>query len=126
MPSRRSEPSTTDTGGNDVPEARTDIEVSRLAESLATAQNLDADRAKRLAREIAEADEDIWQAALAWVGTGEMPTEPVIEGRTPASLSSWLSPSQTFTALMGLRIDPERTKSALRHSPHKMPRPRGT
>ncbi len=107
-------------------EGRTDIEVSRLAASLAKAQNLDPDHAERLARRVAEADEDIWQAALTWVSTGEMPSEPTVEGRTPARLSTRFSPSETFTILMALRIDPERAKSSLRHSPHNLPRPRET
>lgn len=109
-----------------MPEGRTGIEVSRLAESLARAQNLDPDRAERLARRIAEADEDIWQAALTWASTGEMPSEPTVEGETPAKLSLGLSPSRTFTALMALRIDPERAKSSLRHSSYNLPRPRET
>jgi hypothetical protein len=109
-----------------VPEGRTETEVSRLAESLATAQNLEADRAERLARRIAEADDDIWQAALTWASTGEMPAGPAIEDQTPATLSGRLSPSQTFTALMGLRTDPERAKSALRHSPGDLPRKKET
>jgi hypothetical protein len=102
--------------------SRTDIEVLRLAESLSRAQDLDTDRAGRLARRIADADDDIWQAALIWASTGEMPTEPTVEGQTPARLNARLSPSQTFTALMGLRTDPERAKSALRHSPGDLPR----
>jgi len=104
-----------------MPRSRTDIEISRLAESLSRAQHLEAGRAERLARRIAEADDDIWEAALSWAATGEMPTEPAIEGETPAGLSTRLSPSQTFTALMGLRIDPDRARSALRHSPHDLP-----
>ena len=107
-------------------ESRTDAEVSHLAESLILAQRLEADRAERLARRIAEADEDIWQAALTWARTGEMPAEPVIEGQTPARLSARLSPSQTFTALIGLRTDPERALSALRHSPDDLPRKKET
>jgi hypothetical protein len=99
-----------------MPEGRTDIEVSRLAESLANAQNLDPDRAERLARRIAEADEDIWQAALLWASTGEMPSGPTVEGRTPARLSIGLSPSQTFTTLMALRSirNARRARSAIR------------
>jgi hypothetical protein len=111
--------------GNDMPDTRTDTEVSLLAESLSRAQDLDADRAERLARRIAEADEDIWQAALTWASTGKMSAEPAIEGQTPATLSARLSPSQTFTALMGLRIDPERALSALRHSPDDLPGKKG-
>ena len=103
-------------------ESRTDTQISRLAESLSGAQDLDPGRAERLARRIAEADDDIWQAALTWARTGEMPAEPDVEGETPARLSARLSPSQTFTALMGLRDDPERAKSALRHSPNDLPR----
>lgn len=109
-----------------MPESRTDTEVSRLAESLSQAQRLEADRAERLARRIAEADDDIWEAALTWARTGEMPAEPVIEGQTPARLSARLSPSQTFTALMGLRIDPQRALSALRHSSDDLPRKKET
>jgi hypothetical protein len=105
-----------------VPDTRTDTEISRLAESLSRAQDLSADRAERLARRIAEADDDIWQSALAWAATGAMPAEPAIEGQTPATLSARLTPSQTFTALMGLRTDPERARSALRHSPNDLPR----
>jgi hypothetical protein len=105
-----------------MPDSRTDTEVSLLAKSLSRAQALDADRAERLARRIAEADDDIWRAALAWASTGEMPAEPAIEGQTPATLNARLSPSQTFTALMGLRTDPERALSALRHSPDDLPR----
>jgi hypothetical protein len=105
-----------------VPADRTDTEIFRLADSLARAQELAAERAERLARRIAEADDDIWNAALSWATTGEMPAEPVIEAQTPARLSARLSPSQTFTALMGLRIDPDRALSALHHSPHDLPR----
>ena len=109
-----------------MPKTRTDSEVSRLAESLSRAQHLEDERANRLARRIAEADDDIWAAALLWASTGEMPTEPAVEGQTPARLSTRLSPSQTFTALMGLRIDPDRARSALRHSPHDLPRTKVT
>jgi hypothetical protein len=103
-------------------ESRAETEVSRLAASLSRVQRLETDRAERLARRIAEGDDDIWEAALTWASTGEMPTEPAIEGQTPARLSARLSPSQTFTALIGLRSDPERALSALRHSPHDLPR----
>jgi hypothetical protein len=109
-----------------MPESRTDAEISRLTESFILAQHLEANRAERLARRIAEADDDIWQAALTWARTGEMPAGPVVEGQTPARLSARLSPSQTFTALIGLRTDPERALSALRHSSDDLPRKKET
>jgi len=107
-----------------MPKSRTDIEISLLAESLARAQRLDAGEAERLAHEIAEADDDIWEAALSWARTGEMPTEPDIEGQTPARLSKRFSPSMVFTALIGFRTEPRRARSALRHPLDNLPRPR--
>jgi len=53
--------------------SRTDADISLLAGSLSRAQQLEARRAERLAHRIAEADDDIWEAALSWARTGEMP-----------------------------------------------------
>lgn len=100
--------------------------MSRLVHRLAAVQGLDTDRAERLARRIAEADDDIWEAALLWSATGEMPDRPSVEEQSPEKLAERLSPSQVFTALMGLRADPERALSALRHSPNDLPRRKGT
>ncbi|HXL16393.1 MAG TPA: hypothetical protein VN961_02605 [Streptosporangiaceae bacterium] len=96
-------------------------DVQLLTEKLAAAQDLEAAHAGRLAQKISQADNDIWAAALQWAATGQMPAEPVIEGQNPALLSARLNPSQVFTALMGLRSDPERALSALRHFPRDLP-----
>jgi len=106
--------------------SRTDADISLLAGSLSRAQQLEARRAERLAHRIAEADDDIWEAALSWARTGEMPTGPDIVGQTPVRLSKRFNPSQTFTALMAFREDPERARSAFRHPPDNLPRPRAT
>jgi hypothetical protein len=93
--------------------------VRHLAEKLAAAQNLEFGRAEQLAQKISTADDDIWQAALEWATTGQMPAEPVIEERNPALLAIRMKPSMVFTALMSLRSDPERALSALMHPPRK-------
>ncbi len=103
---------------------RSITDVQLLTEKLAAAQDLEAPRAAGLARKISEADDDIWAAALRWAATGQMPAEPVIEGQNPARLSARMNPSQVFTALMGLRSDPERALSALRHFPRDLPHTR--
>lgn len=54
-----------DIGGNDMAKSRTDADISLLAGSLSRAQQLEARRAERLAHRIAEADDDIWEAALS-------------------------------------------------------------
>jgi hypothetical protein len=100
------------------------VDVELLTGKLAAAQGLKAAHAGRLAQKISEADDDIWAAALQWAATGQMPTEPVIEGQDPARLYGRMNPSQVFTALMGLRSDPERARSALRHFPGDLSRPR--
>jgi len=53
-------------------------------------------------------------------------TGPDIVGQTPVRLSKRFNPSQTFTALMAFREDPERARSAFRHPPDNLPRPRAT
>ena len=103
---------------------RSAADVELLTEKLAAAQGLEGTHAGRLARKISEADDDIWAAALQWAATGQMPAEPVIEGLDPARLNGRMNPSQVFTALMGLRSDPERALSALRHFPGDLPRAR--
>jgi hypothetical protein len=91
---------------------------------LAHAQDLEDAHAARLAQKISEADDDIWAAALQWAATGQMPTEPVIEGQNPVRLHARMNPSQVFTALKALRSDPERARSGLRHFPGNLPRAR--
>jgi hypothetical protein len=103
---------------------RSDSDIRLLAEKIADVQSLEAGHGERLARKISEADDDIWAAAMQWAATGQMPAEPVIEGQSPARLHARMSPSQVFTALMGLRSDPERALSGLRHFPGGLPRAR--
>lgn len=103
---------------------RSITDVQLLASKLAAAQDLEAEHAEKLARKVSEADDDIWAAALQWATTGQMPAEPAIEGQDPARLNARMNPSQVFTALMGLRSDPERALSALRHFPGDLPRAR--
>lgn len=93
-----------------------------LARRLVEAQGIEEADAVAVANKIANSDDDIWSAALRWLHEGSLPNQPEIEGYTPQSLGHRFTPSVAFTALMALRRDPERARSALRHSPADLER----
>jgi hypothetical protein len=97
-------------------EADRSADSKLLAQRFVETQGIDEGDAAKVADKIATADQDIWNSALAWAKHGELPAEPEVEGYTPKLLGEKYSPSVAFTALMGLRTEPERTLSALRHS----------
>lgn len=94
---------------------RTPQDLAVLADRLHESQGMSADRAISMATKIAGADDDIWQAARDWGHSGQLPTEPEVEGYRPRDLGERMSPSAAFTALMALRREPMRALSALRH-----------
>lgn len=92
-----------------------------LARRLVLDQGLAPGRATDLARRIANADDDIWTAALTWARTGRLPAQPRVHGQTPADLGDRFRPSQVFTGLMALRTDPTRALRAMRFHPGDLP-----
>jgi hypothetical protein len=100
---------------------RSKLERERLRERFVATQGSSPDSASRLVTRIAGADDDIWNAAVTWARSGEMPPAPEIHGHTPATLGMRLRPSQVFTALVGLRTDPRVALHALRYSPDDLP-----
>jgi hypothetical protein len=86
-----------------------------LSKRLEREQGLPRARAAALAADIGAADDDIRAAAEQWLDTGEMPAEPVIEGYSPRALAEFLPPSDSLTALIALRDDPEGTLTMLQH-----------
>lgn len=61
------------------------------------------------------ADEDVLSAAMHWARTGEMLDTPEVCERTPASMARNYSPSQVFSGLAVMRLDPVRGERVLRH-----------
>lgn len=86
-----------------------------LRDRLMRDQKLELEQAEAVADKIAAADEDISDAAAHWVRTGELPDTPKIEGYSLRHLGMRMSPSMALTALIALRRDPQRARSALRH-----------
>jgi hypothetical protein len=100
---------------------RPEIDRQRLRDEFVAIQGTPPETATLLVERIAAADDDIWDAAMTWMSSAQMPTAPEIHGYTPASLAERLRPSQVFTALAGLRTDPRVALDALRYSPDDLP-----
>lgn len=100
-------------------------ELEALAAGLRLQQGMAEERAAAMASKIAAADDDIWQAALSWSRSGELPEAPEVEGYSPRELGERLTPSAALTALMALRRDPQRAGSALRHHVRRPAAPAG-
>jgi hypothetical protein len=86
-----------------------------LERRLRDAQDLDQGAARRLAAEILAAPTDVRAAAIQWARTGEYPDAPEVAGFTPLQLAVDLAPSQVFTALTLLRVNPSVGLDVLAH-----------
>jgi hypothetical protein len=90
--------------------------LEELRDALVRAQGtIDRGRAAEIAARIAS-DEEVMAVARSWVSSGEWPSQPELEGWTPADLARLHRPSFVLTALLWLREDPEQARKALRHT----------
>ena len=62
-------------------------------------------------------DARVEEIALRWARLGEMPTEPEVEGLSPATLIAHFKPSVVLTALPQLFEDPQAALETFRHPP---------
>lgn len=93
-------------------------EVARLAKAFSTAQRLaPSEDCLAVAKKLASASPQIWQAAMYWLVRGEMPAQPVMHGYSPRSFvgKKGLVPSAALTALMALEQDPSAALISLKH-----------
>jgi hypothetical protein len=86
-----------------------------ITNALRERQNLSADAAENVVKELERGGEDLVQAASEWARTGELPAEPVLHGHSPATLGRSFPPSVALTAMTALRHEPEVARQALRH-----------
>lgn len=65
---------------------------------------------------------DIRSSVVHWAYTGEYLDHPVIDGASPASLAQvGLIPTQVFSTLAGLRVNPDHTRAMMRQHSGKLP-----
>lgn len=91
-------------------------QLAELASAFCSRQGVEQQRAGRYAQDLLQrADEDVLDAAMHWARTGEMLDRPKVCGRTPASMAKTFIPSQVFSGLVVLRLDPARGERLLGH-----------
>jgi hypothetical protein len=90
--------------------------VERLTDRLLRAQRrMKPEQASDIAMR-AGSDDQVLEVAATWMESGAWPSEPELEGWTPADLARLYRPSFVLTALLWLRRDPEAARKALKHS----------
>lgn len=93
----------------------TDI-AADLAERFRSEQLIPEEKVRKIAYKILGEDDAVAAAARAWLSTGEMPAQPVVEGLSPDLLVKTYLPTQVFTILRTLLKDSQ-AKSRLRRFP---------
>lgn len=98
--------------------------IRRLAKAFEQVQRFRPDTSSiDVAGKIGGASDRIWNAALQWLDSGEMPEEPTIHGYSPSSLEKekGLVPSAVLTALMALEKDPSSALISLEYMRRREP-----